>query len=136
MVIRYFLVSVISGLLFGVMDGVINANPLAKRLFEVYQPIARSKLNIQAGIIIDLMYGFALAGLFLLFNKSLPGFGLLKGISFGLIVWVLRVVMGVASQWMVFNIPLATLGYNLLTGLAEMLVLGLLYGLTLKPASL
>ena len=136
MVIRYLLVSVLSGLLFGVMDGVINANPLAKRLFEVYQPIARSNLNIQAGIFIDLLYGFALAGLFLLLNKSLPGSGLLKGISFGLIVWVLRVVMGAASQWMVFNIPLATFGYSLLTGLAEMLVLGLLYGLTLKPASL
>ena len=39
---RYVIVSIISGLLFGTMDGLINGNPLGKRLFEVYKPIART----------------------------------------------------------------------------------------------
>jgi len=130
----YIIVSVIGGVLFGVLDGLINANPLATKLYEVYLPIAKTSLNFVAGIIIDLAYGFILAGLFLLLYPSLPGeFGLAKGISFGLIVWFLRVVMSVASQWMMYKVPLKTLLYTLLAGLAEMLVLGILYGFALHP---
>jgi len=134
--LRYILVSIISGILFGVLDGLINANPLAQKLLAVYQPIARKTLNLPAGILIDLVYGFILAGIFLLFYRSLPGeSGLVKGISFALLVWFLRVAMSVISSWMVHDIPQATLLYQLLAGLGEMLVLGILYGLTLKPAA-
>jgi len=130
----YIVVSVISGILFAVMDGLINANPLAVRLFEVYKPIARKSVNFVAGMIIDLVYGFILAGLFLLLYASLPGeAGWVKGVSFALIVWFLRGVMSAASQWMMFNVPLKTVSYTLLAGLGEMLVLGILYGLTLQP---
>ena len=130
----YIIVSVISGILFALMDGFINANPLARRLFEVYKPIARTSLNFVAGMLIDLAYGFILAGLFLLLYASLPGeLGLVKGISFGLIAWFLRVVMNAASQWMMFKVPLKTLLYSLLAGLGEMLVLGIFYGLVLLP---
>jgi hypothetical protein len=133
-VIRYILVSVVSGILFGVLDGVIHANPLAQRLYQVYKPIARTSINPLAGILIDLLYGFVMAGVFLLLYKSLPGqTGLVKGVSFALLVWFFRVVMYAASQWIMFDIPLATLLYSLVAGLVEMLVLGVLYGLTLKP---
>ncbi len=132
---RYIIVSIASGILFGVLDGVINANPLAQRLYAVYKPIAKTSLNLPAGIAIDLVYGFILAGLFLLLYKSLPGeIGLVKGLSFALLVWFFRVVMGVASQWMMYNVSVAALLYTLLAGLGEMLILGALYGLTLKPA--
>lgn len=131
----YMIVSVISGILFGVMDGLINANPIATQLYEVYRPIAKNSLNFVAGMVIDLAYGFILAGLFLLLYPSLPGeTGLIKGISFGLMVWFFRVVMSVASQWMMFKVPGKALLYTLLTGMAEMLILGIFYGLALKPA--
>ena len=130
----YIVVSLASGVLFGILDGLINGNPLAARLFEVYRPIARRSLNIVAGVVIDLAYGFILAGLFLLIFASLPGSpGIVKGVSFGIIVWLLRVAMGAASQWMMFAVPANTLLYMLFTGLAEMLALGVLYGLTLQP---
>jgi hypothetical protein len=133
--IRYTIVSIIGGILFGVLDGVINANPLAQRLYEVYRPIAMASVNISAGILLDLAYGFILAGLFLLLYKSLPGrTGLFKGVSFGLLAWFFRVVMYTASQWMMFNVPGETLLYSLSTGLVEMLILGVLYGITLKPS--
>jgi len=132
----YLIVSVVSGILFGILDGVINANPLAQRLYEVYKPIARTSINPLAGIVIDLVYGFVLAAVFLLLYKSLPGAtGLVKGISFAVLVWFFRVVMYAASQWVMFNIPSEALLYSLVTGLGEMLVLGVLYGLTLKPAA-
>ena len=133
--IRYIIVSVVSGILFGVLDGVINANPLAQRLYEVYKPIARTSINPLAGILIDLVYGFVMAGVFLLLYESLPGgTGLVKGVSFALLAWFFRVVMYAASQWVMFNVPVEASLYSLVTGLGEMLILGMLYGLTLKPA--
>jgi len=131
----YIIVSVISGVLFGILDGLINANPIANKLYEVYKPIAKTSVNFLAGMIIDLAYGFILAALFLLVYPSLPGeAGLAKGISFALMVWFFRVVMNVASQWMMFKVPLKALIYTLLAGLGEMLILGILYGLALQPA--
>jgi hypothetical protein len=132
--IRYVVVSIGSGIVFGILDGVINANRLAQRLYEVYKPIARTSINPFAGIVIDLVYGFIMAGVFLLLYKSLPGeTGLFKGVSFALLVWFFRVVMYTASQWVMFNVPAGALLYSLVTGLGEMLILGVLYGLTLEP---
>ena len=132
--IRYTLVSVAGGALFAVMDALINGNTLAQRLYEIYAPIARTTVNVTAGFLMDLFFGFALAAIFSLLYESLPGSsGLAKGASFAVIVWFLRVVMYAASQWMVLNIPAETLLYVLATGLGEMLVLGAVFGLALKP---
>ena len=68
--VKYIIVSIVSGLLFGTLDGVINANPLAQRLYEVYKPIAKTSINVPAGIVIDLGYGFVMAGVFLLLYKT------------------------------------------------------------------
>jgi hypothetical protein len=51
------------------LDGLINANPLAASLYEVFKPIAKTSINFQAGIVIDLIYGFVMAGVFLLFYQ-------------------------------------------------------------------
>lgn len=128
----YIIVSIVSGIAFGVLDGLINANPLATKLFEVYKPIAKTSANIVAGMLIDLVYGFILTGIFLLIKPSLPGdVGIVKGISYTLMVWFFRVVISVASQWMMFKVPPRALLYTLITGLGEMLILGVLYGLVL-----
>ena len=130
----YIVVSIVSGVLFGVLDGAINANPLARRLYDVYSPIARSSVNVPAGIVIDLIYGFVMAGIFLLLYASLPGgTGIVKGISYAALVWFFRVVMYSASQWMMFAVPVKTLIYTVVAGLGEMLILGLLYGIALRP---
>jgi hypothetical protein len=132
--VKYILISIISGVLFGVMDGIINANPYARKLFEVYKPITKIKINAPIGMIIDLIYGFVMAGLFLVIYTGLPGeTGLLKGLSFAGIAWFFRVVMSVASSFVMYNIPIKTLAYSLLSGLGEMLILGILFGLTLRP---
>jgi hypothetical protein len=134
--VGYVIVSIVSGILFGILDGVINANPLAQRLYEVYKPLARTSINPVAGMAIDLAYGFIMAGVFLLLYQSLPGpSGLVKGVSFALLVWFFRVVMSAASQWVMFKVPAEAHLYSLVTGLGEMLILGVLYGLTLSPAT-
>jgi hypothetical protein len=132
--VNYIIVSMISGILFGLLDGLINANPIANNLYKVYKTIAKTSVNFVAGMIIDLAYGFILAAIFLLLYPSLPGeVGVLKGISFSLMIWFFRVVMSVASQWMMYKVPMKALLYTLLAGLGEMLILGILYGLALQP---
>jgi hypothetical protein len=132
--ISYVVVSIVSGIVFGILDGLINANPLGRKLMEAYKPIAKKSINVAAGIIIDIAYGFILAGIFVVFYESLPGdTGIVKGISFGILAWFLRVTMSVISSWMMYTIPVKTLLYSLLAGLIEMLILGLIYGGFLKP---
>ena len=117
--IGYILVSVVSGILFGILDGVINANPFARRLYEVYKPIARTSINPIAGMVIDLVYGFVMAGVFLLLYNSLPGeTGLVKGASFAFLAWFFRVVMSAASQWVMFLVPVKALLYSVAAGFA------------------
>jgi hypothetical protein len=131
---RFVLVSLVSGVLFALMDGLLNANPLARSLYEVFKPLARTSINVVAGITIDLLYGFVMAGMFLILYEGLPGeSGLIKGISFAMVAFFFRVVMGVASQWIMFEISSKVHLYMLLAGMFEMLVLGMFYGLTLKP---
>lgn len=131
--VRFIIVCISGGILFGILDGLINANPLALKLHEVYKPIARNSINLPAGIAIDLVYGFVMAGVFLVLFKSLPGStGLAKGISFAILVWFFRVAMQTASTWVMFKVPAGTLFYALFTGFVEMLILGLFYGLTLR----
>ena len=135
--LRYVLVSIGSGLLFGILDGLIHANPVAEKLYQVYEPIARTSVNAPAGIAIDLAYGFIMAAIFLLLYESLPGqSGIAKGLSFAVLAWFFRGVMYAASTWMMFDLSVQVVGYGLVTTLAEMLVLGSLYGLTLRPFSL
>ncbi len=131
---KYIIISTISGILFGVLDGIINGNPFAQKLFQAYKPISKTTINIPAGMFIDIFYGFVIAGIFLLLYKSLPGStGIMKGVSFAFIVWFFRVVMYALTQWMTINVPVATLIYIVVTGLIEMILLGILYGATLKP---
>ena len=135
--VRFIFVSIVGGVIFGVLDGLLNANPLAQRLYAFYKTIARPSVNVVAGVAIDFAYGFAMAGVFLLLYRSLPGeAGWIKGLSYGLVVWFFRVVMSVAAQWVMFNIPPTTLAYSLIAGLLEMLVLGIFYGLALRPSHL
>ncbi len=134
--LRYVIVSIVSGLLFGVLDGVLNANPLARRLLDFYEPLAKSSVNVAAGVTIDLVYGFVLAGMFMVLSPCLPGSGgLVKGLCFGAGLWFLRVVMSAASSWMMLRIPAATIAYTVAAGLVEMLALGLVYGLALTPTA-
>jgi len=99
----------------------------------VYQPIAKSSVNAPAGLVIDLVYGFVITGIFILLFKSLPGStGLMRGVSFAVLVWFLRVVMGVVGGWMTLNVPAKLHVYELLTGLGEMGILGVFLGIAFR----
>ncbi len=129
---RFLVAGLGSGLLFAILDGVLNANPLAQRLMAVYKPILRPSVNALAGTGIDVAYGFIMAALFGMLRPGLPGSPLVQGLVFGLIAWFFRVVMGALGQWMVFAVPGATVVYSVAAGLVEMTVIGLFYGAVLR----
>ncbi len=132
--VRFITISLISGILFAFLDGFINANPIAQKLMECYTPIAKTSVNIPAGIAIDFFFGFVMCGIFLLLYNSLPSDNpIIKGIVYGLIIWFFRVLMSVFSIYMTQQVPVKTLVYILLTGLIEVLIIGIFYGLTIKP---
>ena len=130
---RFIIAAILTGLLFGILDGLINGNPLAVKLMECYNPIAKQTINVPAGIVIDLFYGFVITGIYVIIMQALPTeLGIIKGLTYGLGMWFFRVLMSVITNWMMFNIPGKTLIYILLTGLIEMLLLGIINGLILK----
>ena len=61
---RFISAALLTGILFGVMDGLINGNPWAVKLMECYKPLARQVINVPAGILIDLAYGFINPGIY------------------------------------------------------------------------
>jgi hypothetical protein len=132
---RVVVVGLAAGVAFLVTDAILNANPLAQRLYAPYGPIARSSVNALAGSLIDLAYGLVLAILFVTLWPSLPGeTGFVKGLSFGLMVWFLRVVMRVASDWVTTTVPSSTHAYTLVGGLIQiLLVTALIAALLPRP---
>jgi len=121
--LRHIVVGLVGGVALLVLDGVLNANPLARALYAAYQPIARQSVDALAGSVIDLAFGVMLAGLFSVLRASLPGRSRLsKAVSFGLIVWFLRVCMRVAGEWVVTVVPAEVHAYTLAAGLVQALV--------------
>ena len=131
---RFIIISLIGGILFAVLDGLINGNPFARELMECYKPIAKPSINIPAGIAIDIFYGFVMCWIFLLIYNSLPSENpLIKGIVYGLVIWFFRVIMSVFTIFMTQQVPAKTLIYILVSGLVEVVLIGMFYGLTIKP---
>ncbi len=118
-------------MVFAILDGLLNANPVAQRLYAAYRPIARQSVNAPLGLLFDIVSGVVMAALFVTLMPALPGGWLTKGLAFGVMVWFFRVAMGVAAQAVMFQVPGSALAYALITGLVEMGALGSLYGLAL-----
>ncbi|MCG6925229.1 MAG: hypothetical protein LJF30_07965 [Acidobacteria bacterium] len=135
--LRVIAVGLAAGVALLITDALLNANPLAQRLYAAYGPIARSNVNALAGSLIDLAYGSILAVLFVALWSGLPGeTRLVKGLSFGLMVWFLRVVMRVASDWVATTVPLSTHAYTLVGGLVQILLVAVLIAVLLPRPGL
>jgi hypothetical protein len=80
--------------------------------------------KVRVGLAFELINGFLLALIYAVIQTGLPGRGWLKGLSYGFIVWALRVVMWAFSTYMMTDMAPATIGITVATGLVEVLVLG------------
>jgi len=121
-------VGLVGGLIFLLLDFLLNVNPLARRLSQAYAPIARKQMPLAPAIAMDLLLGVAMAGFFLMLRPAFPGGTVVSlGFSFGFLAWFFRVLMNTLSHWVMFALPSATHLYALAAGFAEMIVLGVFY---------
>ena len=131
---RYVFASLGAGVLFLLLDGFLNVNPLAQRVHRAYGAIARKSMNLALAVAIDIAYGFIIAGLYLLLYQALPGTpGLVRTLSFAIILWILRDVMAALGHWVMFDVPASSHLYDIVAGLIEMLAISLFCAATLRP---
>ncbi len=129
---RYLVAAASSGALFAVLDGVLNANPLAQRLLGYLKPVARERISVAAGLAVDLAWGFAMSGVFVVLHGSLPGqLPVVKGLSFAILAWFFRVLMRAGTDVVMLKVPPAAVIYQIAAGALEMALIGILYGLLL-----
>jgi hypothetical protein len=125
---RLIVTGIVASVLFLVLDaalgmagGVIGAQVFG---LPVEQP-SGFEAKIKLGLLFELVNGFMLAVIYAVIHPSLPGQGWKKGISYGLIVWGLRVVMWAFSTYMMTDMASLLIVINVVTGLIEVLILSL-----------
>jgi hypothetical protein len=124
---RLLVAGIAASILFLVLDAVLGmvGGLVGARVFGL-SPQGPSQIQSKMvyGLVFEFINGFMLAVIYAVIHLSLPGQGWAKGISFGFLVWGLRVVMWAFSTYMMFDVPAVSIAITTLTGLIEVLVLG------------
>lgn len=116
----------------GVILGFFSVTVFKLPMFVSDSTLWRKEFNPILSVCLDIIYGIILAGLFNLLYIGIPGEGILKGISFGLIIWFFKVVMAMGSIRIMFNVSDKVLLYWTFSGLFEMLIIGTILGMFYK----
>ena len=129
---RFVIAGIVASVLFLVLDMALGmaGGLIATKFFGLpaTQPPGFEK-KMRLGLLFEVINGFMLALIFALIQAALPGQGWVKGITYGLIVWGLRVVMWAFSTYMMTDMAPALIGINVVTGLIEVLMLGIVIAL-------
>ena len=116
----------VASILFLVLDAALGmlGGWIGARLFGLpsTQPEGIAS-KMAAGLVFELVNGFLLAAIYALIYRCLPGAGWIKGLSYGLLVWGLRVVMWAFSTYMMTDMSPIAISITVGTGLVEMLVI-------------
>jgi hypothetical protein len=132
---RLIVAGIAASVLFLVLDAVLGmaGGFIGAQVFglSVEQPPGiEDKMMIAP--VFELINGFMLAVIYAVIHPSLPGRGWKKGISYGLIVWGLRVVMWAFSTYMMTDMAPVLIVINGVTGLIEVLILGIVIAVICK----
>ena len=133
---RFLFAGIVASVLFLVLDMALGmaGGLVATKLFGLpaTQPQGFEK-KMRLGLLFEPINGFMLALIYALIQASLPGQGWIKGVSYGLIVWGLRVVMWAFSTYMMTDMAPTLIGINVVTGLVEVLILGVVIAVIYGP---
>jgi hypothetical protein len=126
---RLVVAGIVASVLFLVLDAALGTAGgfIGAEAFDlpVEQPPG-IEAKMKFGLIFELINGFMLAVIYaVIHHPSLPGRGWKKGISYGFLVWGLRVVMGAFSTYMMTDMPPILIAITVVTGLIEVLILGI-----------
>lgn len=120
---KILICGIITGTLFIIFDMFIAI--LTSPIFSPYSdlPIWKTPPNILAGLIFDLINGFILVAVYMTIYEGIPGFGWRKGLNYGIIVGLFRVVMMSFSTIVMYNVPSILVITSLVTGYTEIVIL-------------
>jgi len=120
---KILLCGVMTGVLFLIFDMLIGIS--TSPIFSPYSdlPIWKTPPNILAGLVFDLINGFILVLVYGIIYKGIPGFGWKKGLNYGVIVGLFRVVMMSYSIIVMYNVPLVLVIAGLIAGFMEIVIL-------------
>jgi hypothetical protein len=127
---RFLAAGIVASVLFLVLDAIlgITGGLIGQQVFGV--PAGQPpEAKMMIGLIFELINGFMLALIYAVIHPGLPGQGWKKGISYGLIVWGLRVVMWAFSTYMLTDMSPVLITITVVTGLIEVLILGVVIAL-------
>jgi len=120
---KILLCGIIIGVLFVIFDMLIAMS--TSPIYSPYSGLAiwKTPPNIIAGIFFDLINGFILVAVYVTIYKGIPRSGWKKGLNYGIIVGLFRVVMMSFSTLVVYNVPLVLIITGLITGYIEIILL-------------
>jgi hypothetical protein len=121
---RLIIAGIAASILFLVLDAVFGVlGGMIGELAFGLPPGQPDEAKLVTGLVFELVNGFMLAVIYAIIYPALPGRGWKKGISYGVIVWGLRVVMWAFSTYMMTDLSPILIGITALTGLLEMLII-------------
>ena len=117
------LCGIVTSVLFILFDMLIAIS--TSPVYSPYSELAiwKTPPNISAGLIFDLINGFILVAVYTVIYNGIPGEGWQKGLNYGIIVGLFRVVMTSFSTIVMYNIPLILVITSLITGYIEIVIL-------------
>lgn len=120
---KFIVCGVATGILFLFLDVAvaIATSPILSPYSSL--PVWKNPPDIAAGTLFDLVNGFILAGVYSIIYKGIPGEGWRKGLNYGIMVGLFRVLMAAFSTLVVYNVPQEVVLVNLLAGYAEIVLL-------------
>ena len=80
-------------------------------------------------VMLDIVSGLVLACIFSIIKGALPGTGLIKGLSFGIIVWLVGPLLGLTMTYLTMAIRAKLIGIWALNGLVNYCIAGLVFEL-------
>jgi cellulose synthase/poly-beta-1,6-N-acetylglucosamine synthase-like glycosyltransferase len=132
---RLIVTGIVASVLFLVLDMVLGTAGgfIGAQVFGLpFEQPPGIEAKIKFGLLFEIVNGFMLAVIYAVIHPSLPGQGWKKGISYGLIVWGLRVVMWAFSTYMMTDMAPVLIVINVVTGLIEVLILGIVIAVIYK----
>jgi len=79
-------------------------------------------------VLLSFLFGSVLISiwivLYLIFYKSIPGKGAIKGLVFGLILWLIKSIPEALDQWLIFVYPVNRIIIQLLHGVISLSIFG------------
>jgi zinc transporter ZupT len=120
---RMLITGITVGILFIILDMVfaIVTSPIYSSYSNL--PIWKNPPNVAAGIIFDIANGFILVIVYAMIYNGIPKTGWKKGLNYGVMVGLFRVLMSTFSTTVMYEIPLMIVVTNLFTGFLEIVVL-------------